>query len=255
MLKLIKYEFRKNFTPLLIFFGLLIILEIFFLYGYITEDDGTLILAISGLVLSSAIAYFVILAIGIFSYSRELKNKTIYLIFMTPNSTIKIILSKLIHVALTAIITGAIFATLGIYDLKLYIDFLGDTTISVTDIIDILLASFNTNISQVIFSVIGFIIVVLVVLLTYVVMGYLSITLSQTLLSNSNAKGFLSAVFFIILFVINTIIVNHLPILKEYPKTIMEYVYARLPQTIFELILMIIMIIGTAQLLDKKISL
>ena len=67
----------------------------------------------------------------------ELKNKTIYLIFMTPNSTIKIILSKLIHVALTAIITGAIFATLGIYDLKVYIDFLGDTTISVTDIIDI----------------------------------------------------------------------------------------------------------------------
>jgi hypothetical protein len=255
MLKLIKYEFRKNITPVLIFLGILAVFEIYFLVSYNNRNDEHIALAILGLILTASIAYFVVLALGISSYSKELKNKTIYLIFMTPNSTISIILSKLIHVAITALIVALIFVGLGVWDIQLYANMLTESSFSAFDVLDIVLQSYNMSLSSLIASLIGLTICSLIVFLTYVVMGYLSITLSATLLSNSKGKGFLSVVFYVVLFVINIFVIDALPKIGEYPETIADYVYQRLPQTIFELIFMVIMVWATAYLLDKKISL
>lgn len=255
MLKLLKYEIRKNIAPLLLFFLALALLEGYFLICYSDRDYEAIDLAIVLLVFATFLSFFIVFALAISSYSRELKNKTIYLIFMTPNSTISIILSKLIHALLTAFVVACVFAIIGIWDINLYIDLFDAGQISAKDVLDVVLASFNTSISSLILTMIFTVISVVIVFLTYVVMGYLSITLSATILSNSKAKGLLSLTFFIIFVIVYALIVNVLPKLSTYPETVLEYLYSILPQIILSVVSIILMIWGTSYLLDKKISL
>ncbi len=255
MFKLLKYEIRKNIAPLLIFFLALAFLEGYFLICYSNVDYSGLELAIVLLVFATAISYFIVFALAISSYSKELKNKTIYLIFMTPNSTISIILSKLIHAILTAFVVALVFAAIGFWDIKLYASLFDTANFSALDILDIVLASLDTNLSTFILSIVFTIISVVIVFLTYVVMGYLSITISATILSNSKARGFLSVALFIAFVIVYAVIINHLPKLNSSPENIGEYLFSILPQIIISLISMFFMIWGTAYLLDKKISL
>ncbi|WP_287386794.1 hypothetical protein [Lachnospira sp.] len=255
MFKLLKYEIRKNIAPLLIFFLALAFLEGYFLICYSNVDYSGLELAIVLLVFATAISYFIVFALAISSYSKELKNKTIYLIFMTPNSTISIILSKLIHAILTAFVVALVFAAIGFWDIKLYASLFDTANFSALDILDIVLVSLDTNLSTFILSIVFTIISVVIVFLTYVVMGYLSITISATILSNSKARGFLSVALFIAFVIVYAVIINHLPKLNSSPENIGEYLFSILPQIIISLISMFFMIWGTAYLLDKKISL
>lgn len=255
MLKLLKYEIRKNIAPLLVFFLALAFLEGYFLICYNNRDFEAIELAIVLLVLATAISYFIVFALAISSYSKELKNKTIYLVFMTPNSTISIILSKLIHAILTAFVVALVFAAIGFWDIKLYASLFDTANFSALDILNIVLASLDTNLSTFILSIVFTIISVVIVFLTYVVMGYLSITISATILSNSKARGFVSVALFIIFVIIYALIVNHLPKLATSPENIGEYLFSIAPQIILSIISVVLMIWANAYLLDKKISL
>ena len=111
MLKLMKYELRKNRTLLLTILGIIAALEAYFLIsaritaGYtlrgVFSDAATraeINLAVSmGLLAAAsfgtALAIFVM---GVAGYSRELNQKTSYLVFMTPNSTLAMVGSKLL---------------------------------------------------------------------------------------------------------------------------------------------------------------
>ena len=114
MLKLIKYEFRKALTAMLILLGGTLAAEVYFLYGMNVMEEKPEHLAISMIVLMllSLAVYIFVLVRGVASYSGELKNRSSYLIFMTPNSTRKIMASKFLFTLILCVLFGGLYALL-----------------------------------------------------------------------------------------------------------------------------------------------
>lgn len=108
MLKLMKYELRKMRTGILILLGIWLAAEALFLFGRGGSTDTAwliaLILMIYGFFGSLAFAFFR----GSALYGRELREKSGYLLFMTPNSALKILSAKV----LTGLLMAAAFIAL-----------------------------------------------------------------------------------------------------------------------------------------------
>lgn len=116
MLKLMKYEFRKMRTVLLIMVGALVVLEAGFLIG--DKIDSYRLVGISlGLLTALVFAvYIYILLAGIKSYSNELNDKTGYMTFMAPVSPLGVVVSKLLFTIIAAVCVTALFGTAVYYD-------------------------------------------------------------------------------------------------------------------------------------------
>ena len=116
MLKLMKYEFRKTRTTLLIMVAALVALEAGFLIGD-RIDDYRIAGVCLGLLTALVFAVYVyILIAGITSYSREINDKTGYMTFMVPVSPMGIVVSKLLFTVLAALVITALFGGAVYYD-------------------------------------------------------------------------------------------------------------------------------------------
>ena len=118
MLKLMKYEFRKMRTTLLAMLAGLIALQIGFVVGTHTDNNTVVIVCLSLITLLTSLVYAYIILAGMASYSRELKDKSGYLIFMTPVSPLGIVLSKLLFTALAALVATATFGVAAFLDYR-----------------------------------------------------------------------------------------------------------------------------------------
>ena len=118
MIKLMKYEFRKLRTVLLIMVGALVVLEACYLIG--DRIGSYRLTGVSlGLLMALVFAvYIYILIAGMVSYARELNDKTGYMTFMTPVSPLGIVVSKLLFTILASVVVTALFGTAVYYDLS-----------------------------------------------------------------------------------------------------------------------------------------
>ena len=94
MFKLLKYEFRKARTSLLTLLGLTAGLELYFLislYANFKDHEDHLVASVVLLMLCTYAVSIYVLIRGVTSYSSELRSRSGYLIFLTPNSAIKIV--------------------------------------------------------------------------------------------------------------------------------------------------------------------
>ena len=206
MLKLMKYEFRKMRTPLLVLLLILVGLEGGFLAGHFLNHGSQRLRDLMGIcfglinILTFAV-YGYILVAGIASYSRELKDRTGYLVFMAPVRPIAIVLSKLLFTILTAVLLAALFGAVTWLDYRLL---LGPLKIDET-----IVGQFNlfgrVALNNAAFDVkqialeLGYLgATVLIGILLMMCTVYLAITLSATLLQNR--KGFLRALVSVALF-------------------------------------------------------
>ena len=119
MLKLTKYEFRKNRTIFIIFAIGLILLQIYFMVSTYSGDDEHTIISSMMLFMYSMVCYFSVFMLAISSYSKELNSKSSYLIFMTPNSALKIILSKMLTILIIGLILLVLICVLGYFDISM----------------------------------------------------------------------------------------------------------------------------------------
>ena len=119
MFKLSKYEIRKNILGLVIMFGAIAGLEIYFLISAFLENARHTTISSSFLIMSSVIAYFGVLIYGVASYSKELNRKTGYMTFMTPVSSFSIIGSKLISTLIVGIFFVALLGILAMIDMAI----------------------------------------------------------------------------------------------------------------------------------------
>ena len=99
--------------------------------------------------------------------------------------------------------------------------------------------------------------VVLIQFFTMITVAYLAVSLSSTVLQNKKIKGVVSFVLFVVIYVLMSYIAFKLPHLGEgmQATTMLEAIYAYLPQFTLYLVCMIGSYIGSAALLSKKISL
>lgn len=200
MLKLMKYEFRKLRSTLLILLGSAAALEVGFLVSQSLEKNSMMAVCLGLLTLLTFLVYAYILLAGMASYSRELKEKSGYLIFMAPVRPIGVVVSKLLFTALAAIAATALFGTLAFLDYRMLIQRMNIDP-QITQQINMILR-FGLNAGAGLEQILGmaafYAVTVLVEIMTTMCTAYLAITLSATLLQNR--KGFLRALISLVLF-------------------------------------------------------
>ena len=203
MLKLMKYEFRKMRLTLLAMLGALVALEIGFIAGIHLEKNGLIAVCIALISILVFVVYAYIILAGMASYSRELKEKSGYLIFMTPVSPLGIVLSKLLFTTLASLVATATFGLAAYLDFRYLVD-RANLDANTLDQVNMLLRfglNANADIFQILRTVLFYTATVLIEIMVTMCSAYLAITLSATLLQNKKGfiRGFVSLVLFALL--------------------------------------------------------
>lgn len=204
MLKLMKYEFRKLRATLLAMLGALAALEIGFIAGIRLDKNGLTAVCITLISILVFVVYAYILLAGMASYSRELKEKSGYLIFMTPVSPLGIVLSKLIFTALASLAATAVFGLVAYLDFR-YLVSRANIDPDIVNQLNMLLRfglNANADLFQILRTVLFYAATVLIEVMLTMCCAYLAITLSATLLQNK--KGFLRGLISLVLFALLT---------------------------------------------------
>ena len=195
MLKLVKYELRKNRTALLVLLAILVALEAYFLLSVSRQSDADVIIAMSLLSLAIVGCSFAVFIFGISSYSGELKRKSSYLIFMTPNSTLSVIVSKLLFTLVIAMCFSGLAIALMVVDVPVTAQAYGEWE-GYFVLFDSLLLQQGISVHEILISLVLSLAEMFLQLLSYVGVAYLSITISATVLNGRKGRGFLSFAIF-----------------------------------------------------------
>lgn len=201
MLKLMKYELRKWRVTLLALLAGLAGLEVGFIAGLSLDKTGLMTVCLSLIVMLTFAAFAYLMIAGVASYSQELREKSGYLIFMTPVRPLGIVLSKLLFIALASLAAMALFGTAAYLDLR-HLIYKLDVDPDMLNQMNMLLRfglKTNATVQQILqmaaFSALSVLLEVLMTMCT----AYLAITLSATLLQNK--KGFVRGLISFALFV------------------------------------------------------
>lgn len=250
MLKLMKYEFRKMRTPLWVMLIILMVLEGGFIVGEIAERQVLSMSCFLLIFLMMAVVYGYILIAAIVSYSRELKDRSGYLIFMTPVRTISVVTAKLLSAVVLAVLAGMVFGICGVIDgmylferadLEIMLEMLGEAGIKLRELALMSVYMF--------FSM-------LISMVSTICTAYLAITLSATVMNRHKSfwRGLVSFGLFVALSVITSWLNNWLiePEVIETVQSLYKYLglsvlYGAVVSAVFAAI--------SALLLDKRVNL
>ena len=195
MLKLLKYEFRKALNAFLALLGITAALEIYFLAALSTKNENHLVISSLLLMFSAYASAIFVFVRGITSYSGELRSRASYLIFLTPNSTVKILASKYLY----TFVNGLLFLCL--FGYLTYLDFglLATKYYSYTGFysgIKALLRSNGVYLDQILGGGLFMIAFTFIKLLSTIGVAYFAITLSHTLLHDKKWRWLPALVMF-----------------------------------------------------------
>ena len=253
MLKLTKYELRKNLLGIGIVAGIICVLQALFMFFCLTENINYTSLFGGLLIIAASVSYFIVFIFGVVTYYRELSSKSSYLIFMTPNSSLSIITSKLLYTLIIGIGISAIFIGFGVLDIFMMAGVFGDLADALKNFSEMLkIMGIDVNI---IINIVAGIISFLIAFFFLISLAYFAITLSSTALQNNKIKGFISVILFCVLAYATIKISSLLPELYKNPDSLSQALMSSLPATIFQLLMVVACTFGSAVLLDKKVSL
>ncbi len=119
MFKLFKYEMRKNLFAKLVLLALLVIFEGIFLYGYWTGKDSTATLGLSLFLFTFLCGLLAIGIISLVTLHKDMNTRQGYMLFMTPNSTYRILGAKVAENGLSMLGFGAVGLALCLLDFSL----------------------------------------------------------------------------------------------------------------------------------------
>ena len=249
MLKLTKYELRKNLLGIGIVAGIICVLQALFMFFCLTENLNYTSLFGGLLIIAASVFIF-----GVVTYYRELSSKSSYLIFMTPNSSLSIITSKLLYTLIIGIGISAIFIGFGVLDIFMMAGVFGDLADALKNFSE-MLKIMGIDVVNIIINIVAGIISFLIAFFFLISLAYFAITLSSTALQNKKIKGFISVVLFCVLAYATIKISSLLPELYKNPDSLSQALMSSLPATIFQLLMVVACTFGSAVLLDKKVSL
>lgn len=245
MLKLMKYEFRKQAWSKALILFLAGLLEVVFFIAVAIEHEKSLGVSVAGMMMLGSISLMYVSFECIMTFSSEMKTKTGYMLFMTPNSAFKIVGAKILSAGIQILLTGLAFGALAVIDISVgVIRF--DGIAKMKEIFMRFLSAF-THIDWDLETIFLWLFAVLIAWFSFIVLAFLSITLSTTVLSNSKLKGFVSFVLFIALMLIFSWLINKIKMDNFQTEMLMQC----LAWTGFS----ILSYIGTSWMLDKRVSL
>lgn len=254
MLKLIKHEFKKSAVSTIVLLSVAAGIFLLAPLGKLAGQEGLIVISMLLLLLFAYGAYIFVLVRGIAAYSRELKNRSCYMYMMAPVSAGSVLYSKLIFTCLTAILlllvigaagVGAYFILFGAVDGLQY----------VVDLINEMMLSFNMSLASIAYMVLFAIGEILLSVLVMVAMGYLSVTLSTTIMRRSKLRGLVSFALYAALFALMIWLNNAMAPGMEAYETPLTLVNAMLPSLGVTLAMVVGYTSLSAWLLREKISL
>ena len=119
MSRLIKYEFRKSMFSKLIIIGITLVLQVVFLVGLFGDYEESMVLGMIGLFFTALAGIAFIGIESILTLYRDLTTKQSYMLFMTPNSSFRILGAKALENTVAILGAGAFFGGLGALDIWL----------------------------------------------------------------------------------------------------------------------------------------
>lgn len=203
MLKLMKYEFRKTMFTKLILLGITAVAEAAFLISLYTNKEGSLAASIGILTLLAIGGVLVIGLQSVLTLHHDMNTRQSYMLFMTPNSSYRILGAKVLECSLSILLTGAFYFALGALDISLL--FAKEGMLSqLWDTIQEMLRSFTFSNGQTIISLDmkGMAVLVFNLLsgwINTVTTAYLAVTVSAALLNGKRFNGLVSFVLFLAL--------------------------------------------------------
>ena len=246
MLKLLKYEFRKTWYTKAILLIITLIAEAAFLIGVFADKDEFLAFSILALVMLST---FGIMAIGLMSlttFHQDLNTKQSYMLFMTPNSSYKILGAKVLENGLSIFLGGVFFALLGLGDLSIMAAHEGDLMM-VIDLFRTLLEGFQDYFTITPQNVIAVFFTILSNWLMILTTAYFAIVLSATFFAGKKFSGLISFVLFLLVLEGLTRIIRLIPRPGMFFQDMVIY-------SVTALVLTVIMYFVTGWIMEKKLS-
>lgn len=255
MLNLIKYEFKKNRMGLSIMALIFLALEGMFLYGYIADKETVLAAGVGLLTMYVIVAFFYVMFIGISNYEKDLTQKSGYLVYMTPNSSLKIIFSKFLYVLIVGVLVCAVMGGTGIMDLMLFADWANEE-FRIIDILRGLADGLGVNFDGVLLIMLLEVIAFVIDFFSILAITYFAVTLSATVLNNSKLRSTVSVVLtLVLLFTVSWVNNKYISPEMTYIYSIKDAIIYLLPETIFNAVIVTLGVGASAYLTDKAISL
>lgn len=270
MLKLIKYEFRKALTGLLVLLSAVAACEAYFLVSLALDNMDHVAIATLLLVMGAYALMIFMFVRGLTTYSNELKNRSAYLIFMTPNSGLKIMASKYLYTFVNGLLLGAVMLLLVWLDVSLFLRHNGVVE-PMFALISQTLSLYGVHLDQfglylLIMSLYG-----VLSLLSFFALAYFAITLSCTLFRDKKWRGVVSLAIFLALdFLVGKInglfpsaaerlapleILSASGVVEEAIHTLPALLPLLIPSACVSLVCLTASVLACGWMLDKKVSL
>ena len=198
MSKLIKYEFRKTWGPKLILLGITAAEQIAYLISVFSHSEEWTA-GMAGLLTALAVGGIMMMGLmSVVTLHRDMNTKQSYMLFMTPNSSYKILGAKVAENGLSMLVTGAFFFALGALDITLlFTQFatLADMWEVLEDVFRLFGQTFTLDASSLACLVFG----LLASWFATVNAAYLADVTSSALLNGKKYNGVLTFVFFLLI--------------------------------------------------------
>lgn len=246
MLKLMKYEFRKQLFTKFAILGIMVLLELYFFYGLLFEKENVAVSATVFLVIFAVIAILFVSFECIFTFNNDLKTKQSYMLFMVPQSTYSIMGAKVLSAIVQIILVSLFFGVVAAADLFAIAAKNGN----IEDFLK-MCQEFINVIFKIRVSTKEVVMVVSSIVISWsltIILAMLSITLSTTFMANVRGRGVVSFVIFIVLNIALSKLANVL-----FPDRIFE-MGEFLLEMLFYAVTIALSYLATAWMLNKKVS-
>lgn len=250
--KLIKYEFRKQLFSKLVIGAMLLGAEVLYLAGLLLDKEDLCALGLGGIaVMGFGVMFYLSFEI-LTTYSKDLKTKQSYMLFLVPRNMFQVVGAKMITAVLQIFVGGAVFAGVFIGDLFILCSVKGKVQEGIDLLKDLFWAFTGTEIRMQ--ETIYLAVMILVLWLEFTLMAMLAITLSTTLFANKKYKGVVS---FVIYLGLEWILGKVAGLVVKTGFLEGEYLLVNTEAWAFIGVYMVAIIaafFGTSLLLDKKVS-
>ena len=247
MRTLMKYEFRKTWAFKVLLLGAAVVAEIVFLIGLYGGLDR--VLGVSVLLLTM-LAICGVMAIGLSSVVqlyRDMNTKQSYMLFMTPNSSYKILGAKVLENGISILLAGAFFFALGALDITLLFAHEGQLE-ELWNAIRQFLSQIDSRITLDFSTMLTFVLSILASWISTVTCAYLGVVISTALLNGKRGNGIISFLIIMALLWLSGFIELRATESIENVRTVF------VAQSCIALVLSAVMYVLTAKIMETKLS-
>ena len=246
MLHLIRYEFRKARTAGLILSGIATLLEVVFIIALLISREDLISLS-AGLLCILTVGGLLMLGVqSIVTLHRDMNSKQGYMLFMTPNSSYRILGAKVIECASGILLAGIAFFALGVLDITLVFRHYGQLEMLVRLFRD-MISSVSGNIDLSLSSLAAFSFSAVSSWLCTILTAFLSDVVSSSLLNGKKGNGWITFLLFIALNILLAFLDRLIP---QTLSAVLLFVF----DGVLGIVLSCVMYFLTARIMEKNLS-